>query len=81
MKNNEDLNSDTPIKNKAGLCTFKYKLKIKVATSNNTKQNFKPLFLTFKIEVSIFLKLLVTNFIQAPPIKLILKVSVIQSVK
>ena len=33
IKNNEDLNSDTPIKNKAGLCTFKYKLKIKVATS------------------------------------------------
>ena len=63
MKNNEDLNSDTPIKNKAGLCTFKYKLKIKVATSNNTKQNFKPLFLTFKIEASIFLKLFITNFI------------------
>ena len=41
-----------------------YKLNIKVEISNNIKQILIPIFFTFNIEESIFLNLLIINFIK-----------------
>ena len=63
VKNKEDFNKDIPRTNKSILCIEWYRLKMNVANNASTRQNFNPLYNTFKIDELIFLKFDINNFI------------------
>ena len=67
VKNKDDFNKDIPRTNKSILCIEWYRLKMNVANNASTRQNFNPLYNTFKIDELIFLKFDINNFIIHSP--------------